>query len=802
MKRTRIPALLLALSLLLGLLAGCQQDPAPTAAPTEPPVTTQAPVTTTQAPEPDWAELYAQALARLEAAPDLTLTLEVTEERTVGGDTLTETGKRTLQFQGRDTDKPVIHTSDLIVSGIKRAAYEQTWADGKAYAKVKEARYYARESMEDFLAAQLPVVLLRPENYGSLTGREGLLTFSEPLAGEAWAMPQDGVLVDAAASAQLTEGELTALDYELTYRFGGSTIHGVYHAELQAAVEEDLSALVPANTKEYESLNSVEAAIAIFRARRALENATVATIQIYGQAYAEAAGVLVAYTEEEHNYGTGADFQYRQEDNVTAVHLGEGTTEQVRFEALMKDGVYTTKWDDEEPEEEDLREGIAEADLEERLAEIGDECLETQRGILLNLFPNYNELVDAQMYDVGDYLLVEFTPTEDYSLQARQELNLRLFNSYSTLDDYSTSHKLRSIEGYLALEKCTYLPTSLYLEYAGVYTIYGQNTNAALAYNKAYRLYDPDTYEAINEEPLPDQEPETRPTPLFYKVTGPEGRELYLLGTIHIGDDRTAYLPQPIYDALEAADALAVEFDTDAFTETLQEDEELQARVRESYVYTDGTTIASHLDSELYEAAVYLMKTAGEYTALAEQYRPFVWSQILDNFYLAQGRQLTSSKGVDNRLMALAREAEKEILNVESGEFQLSMLAGYSDRVQEMLLAQTVSTTRNETLAAAEELYELWCQGDEAKLRARMAAMTEEERAEVDPDDLAIYDEYHQAMEVERNAHMLEVAQGYLEGDQTVFFAVGLAHLLGEGGLVDALRAAGYEVTLLSGTGE
>jgi uncharacterized protein YbaP (TraB family) len=130
------------------------------------------------------------------------------------------------------------------------------------------------------------------------------------------------------------------------------------------------------------------------------------------------------------------------------------------------------------------------------------------------------------------------------------------------------------------------------------------------------------------------------------------------------------------------------------------------------------------------------------------------------------------------------------------------MLAGYSDRVQEMLLAQTVSTTRNETLAAAEELYELWCQGDEAKLRARMAAMTEEERAEVDPDDLAIYDEYHQAMEVERNAHMLEVAQGYLEGDQTVFFAVGLAHLLGEGGLVDALRAAGYEVTLLSGTGE
>ena len=75
--------------------------------------------------------------------------------------------------------------------------------------------------------------------------------------------------------------------------------------------------------------------------------------------------------------------------------------------------------------------------------------------------------------------------------------------------------------------------------------------------------------------------------------------------------------------------------------------------------------------------------------------------------------------------------------------------------------------------------------------------MDEEERAELDEDELAIYDEYHQKMEVERNANMVEVAKGYLESGQTVFFAVGLAHLLGEGGLVEALRAEGYTVTLI-----
>jgi uncharacterized protein YbaP (TraB family) len=52
-------------------------------------------------------------------------------------------------------------------------------------------------------------------------------------------------------------------------------------------------------------------------------------------------------------------------------------------------------------------------------------------------------------------------------------------------------------------------------------------------------------------------------------------------------------------------------------------------------------------------------------------------------------------------------------------------------------------------------------------------------------------------MEVERNANMVEKAREYLQSGKTVFCAVGLAHLLGEGGMVEALREAGYTVTLI-----
>ena len=152
---------------------------------------------------------------------------------------------------------------------------------------------------------------------------------------------------------------------------------------------------------------------------------------------------------------------------------------------------------------------------------------------------------------------------------------------------------------------------------------------------------------------------------------------------------------------------------------------------------------------------------------------------------------------MDSQLLRMARESDKKILDVESGEFQIGMLSGYSDAVQEMMLSSSASATRSKYLSDLKELYEQWCTGDEAELIDLLTAESQEEQEEIDEEEMAVYVEYHQKMEVERNAHMLKVAQGYLSGDETVFYAVGLAHLLGDGGLVQALRDAGYTVTLI-----
>jgi uncharacterized protein YbaP (TraB family) len=374
----------------------------------------------------------------------------------------------------------------------------------------------------------------------------------------------------------------------------------------------------------------------------------------------------------------------------------------------------------------------------------------------------------------------------------------------------ATAYSTNKIEFYLALDSYTLLPTAVGYLYEGAHTIDGYEYLTINQVDQSFDLASITSHETIYEEPSPDIEPEVKPTPLFYKVTGDNGQQMWLFGTIHVGDSRTAYLPQKIYDAFDAADALAVEFNSDAFYDQMETDEKLQKLASEAYYYSDGTTTEDHIeDEEIYEYALKLMKATGNYNANTPYMKPSLWSNTIENTYLRLGYRLSGDFGMDNLLMDRAREQEKEILDVESGLEQLQMLGGYSDALQEYILASTLSGTAAAYQEGVLELFEMWCAGDEQALIAYLneedeepdtSTMTEEELEQYNK-ELALLEEYNEAMSSSRNVEMVDVAIGYLESDKVVFYAVGLAHLLAENGLVDSLRAAGYTVELVSYAG-
>ena len=792
----RLPTLLLCLCLIVGLLAGCGQQagqenavsPAPTSEPTAAPT-----------PEPPgYGEIYRAAAEDLGRQENLRTETRITQElilpdyaaATPGAQvTITEKTTRTGRYQSLGGDAPLAVVEDVVVlDPHPRVEQRLVYAEGLEYVELNGAKYCSEQDAAAFLDSRPPLLLLDAALYGDLSGEETAggysLRFEAPSGGESWALPEDAELLEASGTASVTgEGVLTGASYELRYLFGGVTVHTRYELSYSPAPDLDLRGEVPESARGWESLDDPEAPMAVLRAGRLLTECSSVSADLNFRYYSEAAGILLYYSQDESFLNQSGTSLYHGTFNVSGLELSDQSVFSYSYEEDFSRGALSTAYSDGTEDREPMS------------------SREAQNYFLYTValyFPGFDQLKDAESRDVGAYRLISFSGTEDYGAIVKDGVQGDVFPSQPTiLDDYASAYLTKNLTGFLAVEKVTGLPTALNLDYTGIHTIDGAPYELSMALNMGLKLYTEDAAFALLDEPIEEPEPEQRPSPVFYQVSDAEGHTLYLLGTIHIGDARTAWLPQVIYDALDASDALAVEFDTESFQAGLEEDPELQRRILESFYYTDGSSIQNHLDSDVYKLALDYLKVSGNYTETAESMKPTLWENALELFYLSQGRWLSSEKGVDNRLMRLARDADKEILNVESGEFQIGMLTGYSDPVQEMLLAEIITTPRGEYLNSSYELYEAWCTGDEDALIQRLSAMDEEERAALDEEERAIYDEYHQKMEVERNANMVEVAKGYLDSGRTVFFAVGLAHLLGEGGLVEALRAEGYTVTLI-----
>ena len=273
---------------------------------------------------------------------------------------------------------------------------------------------------------------------------------------------------------------------------------------------------------------------------------------------------------------------------------------------------------------------------------------------------------------------------------------------------------------------------------------------------------------------------------------------MWLFGTIHIGDERTAYLPQEIRKAFEASDALALECNTEAFDEQVEKDDKLAAQVSALYFSADGKEIVKGaLESEDYTRALQLLKAVGGNNMNMPYAKPYVWSNAIEMFYLRQAYQLHGDQGIEERLMDWAEELDIEVLEIESNMAQLKMLTGFSTDLQMLMLEEMLQCDAAEYQADTLKLFELWCAGDEEALRTEIASewdeegLTEEEKTKYKP----LYEEYDKAMNVDRNKGMLDAAVKYLESGKVVFYAVGLAHLLDStNGLVDTLQDAGYTV--------
>ena len=794
--RKRLLALLLALALVFGLF-GCVKEPEPTT-PTQPTEPATEPPTE---PAPDGKALYADACALL--TEKTVLTWDVVTDKTIHlkMQDLKDHQEQTVTYNAENAQAPVYaleQTVEIIDVDLqtgeqtpKDVKYTEVYADGTLYANLETRGQlsgpYDAESIQDRYA---PAVLLDAALYEDVTvaenGTTRTVTFADPTAGETWAVPATAELLEATGEAVLVDGAVKSVTYTVSYLYGSVTVEQTTTVTPRA---EALTAAVPEDADGYTAVQCPESLIIIQTAKTLDDQVKTGSVTNVDSIFSQAGGVMrnvVTYTD----YHDGDELSAKFKTSAFVMDYTSGESFETDVEETYHKGKYTYQMDDTVPT--------------------------TQSGIPANMIRDYIDetstphVAQPQFWtevtgeDLGSLYYFEISYSEDFAVAVQNQICALLYNDPTLLNSMASSYTTDELTGYASIDKFTGLFVASGYNYEGAHVIEGMPYVLTQQMDQSFHMPSYGAYYAITEELLPEEEPEQKATPLFYEVTGADGQKMYLFGTIHVGDERTAYLPQAIYDAFAESDALAIECDTEAFDKQTEEDEELSDQVSDLYFYTDGSTTAEHVDEELYNTAIKYMKATGSYSMNTEYMKPSIWSNSIENFYLAQGGKITSEQGVEERLTKLAKEQEKPILEIESSLFQLKMMTGWSEELHELLLEEAVSYSGEEYFQSVEELFEMWCQGDEAALREYLSSevdtseMTEEELAEYEQYK-ELMEEHNTAMSYDRNEGMLEKAIEYLESGDVIFYAVGLAHLLdSENGLVDTLRAAGYTVELVS----
>jgi uncharacterized protein YbaP (TraB family) len=255
--------------------------------------------------------------------------------------------------------------------------------------------------------------------------------------------------------------------------------------------------------------------------------------------------------------------------------------------------------------------------------------------------------------------------------------------------------------------------------------------------------------------------------------------EVYILGSLHMLKPGFYPLPREMEEAFEKAQALVVEVD-ETKGDTMAQ---LRLTVQRA-TYPGDETLNSRLSPKTKEAfEAYLAKSGKKDNLIIQKMRPWFASLtiLMEELHKAG---FNPREGIDRHFLAEAKSQKKEILQLETADFQIKLLSDFSEDLQDKLLLSTL-VGAGEMEKEAQVLVDAWQNGDE---QAMNEAITKNEREcpELEPVQRKIL--------YERNGPMTDKIEGYLKSGGTYFVVVGAGHLVGDKGIIELLRKRKYKV--------
>lgn len=270
-------------------------------------------------------------------------------------------------------------------------------------------------------------------------------------------------------------------------------------------------------------------------------------------------------------------------------------------------------------------------------------------------------------------------------------------------------------------------------------------------------------------------------TPAIWRVSDADN-SVYLLGSFHALKPSDYPLSKTINDAYADAELLVFEMSP----EQLQSSD-LPAKIAQMATLPAGQSLQNLLPEKTWQTLKEWSARNPEFPLLAlQRFEPWYVALMVVNAQ-AKSQGFEAGQGLDQHMMNIAKGSKKPSTGLESAEQQIALFDSMPVAAQSQLLKESLSdiATNKQEL---DTLHQLWKTGEAKGFERQTVTKMQRE-----------YPDLYQSINVDRNIAWLPRLQLLLdaENEKDALVVVGALHLVGPDGLVQLLKAKGYQVEKL-----
>ena len=263
--------------------------------------------------------------------------------------------------------------------------------------------------------------------------------------------------------------------------------------------------------------------------------------------------------------------------------------------------------------------------------------------------------------------------------------------------------------------------------------------------------------------------------PAAWRMTGPNGGEVTLLGSMHIMRPSDHPLPASVDTLIDRADLIVMELDLDDVDAAAQ-----QRVILEKAMFPQGTVLEDVLDDEVYALARQTTAELGVDLGLLERFEPwFLAITLLDQGMRKLGFQ--GERGLEQYVLARAQGSKKEIIGLETLEFQIGIFDSLPPAQQQAMLEQTLAEL-DEAATALSQMVAAWRNGELEDLSAELL------------DDFDEFPGLYDTLVTKRNNAWVPALERMLADGRRHLVVVGALHLVGNDSVIELLDERGHDV--------